>query len=86
MVRDTESRLGTFELPEAVLRRTPEKLRIVFNKVIVISAVKVFGRDVHQYVGYSEEFDWIPNGAKVPFYEVGRHKNGLVYFKRLEEK
>lgn len=86
MVRDTEARIGIFELPEAVLRHTPEKLRVVMNKVIVISAVKVFGRAVHQYTAYCEDFDYIPEGAKVPFYECGRHKNGLVYFKRLEEK
>jgi len=86
MVRDTEARIGVFELPEAVLRRTPEKLRVVFNKVVVISAVKVFGRDVHQYIAYSDEFEWVPVGRKPPFYECGRHKNGLVYFKKVEEK
>lgn len=86
MVDGDQARIGMFELPEGILRNAPEKLKVVFNKVVVISAVKVFGRNVHQYVAYSNEFDWVPKGRKVPFYEVGRHGNGVVYFKRLVEK
>jgi len=82
MIRATESRMGYFELPVRLLRHDPEKLKPVFSKVIVITAVNVGDREVHRYLAYSDEFDWIPNGAKIPDYECGRHKNRMVYFKR----
>lgn len=80
MVRSTESRIGYFDLPTRVLRQEPEKLRPVFNKVVVITAVNC--NDTHRYLAYSDEFDWIPNGAPIPVYECGRHKNMTIYFKR----
>lgn len=83
MVRNTESRIGYFELPTAILRHKPENLKAVFSKVVVITAAN-YG-DKHRYLAYSDEFDWIPNGGAVPFYECGRHKNMMVYFKRKEK-
>jgi len=82
MIRDTESKIGYFELPTRVVRHEPEKLKPVFSKVIVIVATVVNNGDYHRYLAYSDEFDWVPNGAKVPEYECGRHKNRMVYFKR----
>lgn len=82
MVRSTESKIGYFDLPTAIVRSRPDKLKAVFNKVVVITAVKMMTPDVHRYLAYSEEFDWIPNGGNIPHYECGRHKNQMVYFKR----
>lgn len=82
MVRSTESRIGYFELPVSILRHHPERLKAVFSKVVVITAVNYGDRGVHQYLAYSDEFDWVPNGAKIPEYECGRHKNMTIYFKR----
>lgn len=84
MVRSTETKIGYFDLPENIVMQQPEKLKVVFAKVIVITAVKMMTPDVRRYLAYSDEFDWVPKGAKVPFYECGRHKNGLVYFKRKD--
>lgn len=84
-VSDTHNRLGIFELPEAVLRNTPEKLAPVFQQVVVLSAVKVFGRDVHQYVGYCEQFEWVVRGQKAPFYEVSK-RGETVIFKKVDHE
>lgn len=80
MMRNTESKIGYFELPVSIIRCQPEKLKPVFSKVIVITAVNI--GEKHRYLAYSDEFEWVPNGSKVPEYECGRRKNMMIYFKR----
>ena len=82
LLTDKEARIGVFELPTATLRLHPERLHKVFDKVVVVSAVKMFGKEYHQYIAYSRHFDWVPIEAKAPFYKIV--KNGQdIAFERL---
>lgn len=68
----TENRLGQFSIARAYIL-SPECfgfIQYLFGQVIVIRAEMMFASDSVQYIGYSPEFDILPDGVEIPIYDL----------------
>ncbi len=63
-------RLGKFEVSIDLINESYPILSILFSDVLVIVAEVLVERDAIRYVGISENFAIVLEGAQIPFYKI----------------
>jgi hypothetical protein len=65
-------RLGKFEISIRMIRDTTMLNPVVFNlmgKVIIVRAEDMFVKQAIEYMAISPEFDEVPDGCEIPWYD-----------------
>lgn len=65
-----ENKIGTFTLQMDVLERYPEVVMQVMSKLIVVRAEFMFHSKEVEYMAYSNMFEHVTFGSKVPKYNL----------------
>ncbi len=73
-------RIGRFRISRNLLWRFPEKLREIFDLVVVLEAQMKWEFDSVEYLAISDFFEEVPDGVAAPEYQISTvfDANGLV--------
>ncbi len=63
-------RLGRFEVSIDLINDAYPILSIIFSDILIIVAEVLVERDAIRYVGISDNFDTVLEGAQIPFYNI----------------
>ena len=71
-------RFGKFEIDAQFIRSMDTVLSMLFKlmgKVVIVHAEMMFAKDTIEYTAISPEFDRVPKGCEIPWYDA-IHENG----------
>ncbi len=63
-------RLGKFEISIKLINEANTLLSLLFSDVLIIVAEVLVERDSIRYVGISDNFSIVLEGAQIPFYKI----------------
>jgi len=78
-------RLGKFTISSMMIERSPEIVRAVMGRCIIVRCEMLFEFDALEYVAISPDFDEVQPGMISPKYDVITD-NGDISFKRSNVK
>ena len=64
-----DKRIGTFRIRKELINGSPEVVRLIMGRVIVVRAEYMYGGYI-DYMAFSPEFDKIKEGDKAPEYDI----------------
>lgn len=84
---EAERRLGRFRVSRTLLDKNWRLLKPLFENVVPVYVENRFHEDSMEYVAYSELFEVVPEGIRIPEYEFvfGKKKDGTVSILRVEK-
>ena len=70
MTSEYTKRLGKFNVSLDLIEQCPEVVKSVLSHMIVLKAETLYHTHTIEYVAMCDEFDVVPEGYVVPYYEI----------------